>query len=115
MNTQVRGQRAENDARLHLEKQGFHLIEKNFRSKAGEIDLIMAKGSLLIFVEVRLRTRSDYGSGAESVTRQKQHRLIRTASFFLQSRRDPKWESFRFDVVAIDKEIDWIPGAFSLD
>ena len=59
MNTQVRGQRAENDARLHLEKQCFHLIEKNFRSKAGEIDLIMEKGSLLIFVEVRLRTRSD--------------------------------------------------------
>jgi putative endonuclease len=74
----------------------------------------MEKKDLLVFVEVRLRQNSDYGSGADSVTYSKQTKIINTAKRYLQT-SGHKWKSYRFDVVSIGKQIDWIPGAFTLD
>jgi len=59
MSSLARGHAAEHQARLYLEKPRFTLVEKNFRTKTGEIDLIMSQDSLLVFVEVRLGIHGD--------------------------------------------------------
>lgn len=97
---QIRGQAAEDDALLHLQQHGLQLVERNFRCKGGEIDLIVQEGSTLVFVEVRKRTVGSYGGAAASVTTHKQRRLIIAAQRFLQRYRIPP--ACRFDVVAID-------------
>ena len=113
--TRQLGQAAEQAARRFLEKNGFKLETQNFSAKTGEIDLIMSKQDLLIFVEVRMRSDSRYGSGADTVTRRKQQKIINTAKLYLQSQRELCWQSYRFDVISMSENIDWIPGAFTLD
>ena len=100
----------------HLQAQGLRLLERNFRSRGGEIDLIMQQGDTLVFVEVRFRQSSDYGSPAETVTAAKQQRLINTASHYLQRRG--RELPCRFDIVAItgarQERIEWFQDAFRL-
>lgn len=81
----------------------------------GEIDLIMREGATLVFVEVRLRQTRNYESGAESITRGKITRLLRTAEFYLMSHPVPDHMELRFDVVSMDSSIDWIKDAFTAD
>lgn len=111
------GSAAETAAAAWLEQQGLALVEKNYRCKGGEIDLIMRTGTDLIFVEVRLRKRNDYGSAAESVTTTKQRRIVCAARHFLATH--PRWQNSgcRFDVVATSdstqaKEWQWLRHAF---
>jgi putative endonuclease len=111
------GSAAEIAAAKWLTRQGLELVEKNYRCKGGEIDLIMRSGTDLIFVEVRLRKRSDYGSAAESVTATKQRRIICAARHFLAAH--PRWQNSgcRFDVVATTDstqatEWQWLRHAF---
>lgn len=112
------GRDAEATAEKHLLKQGFKLVQRNFSARTGEIDLIMNQGPLLIFVEVRYRKSSDFGTGADTVTQAKQKKIIRTAQTFLQ-KTGMKWQQYRFDVVSIshgtEANIHWIPNAFNLD
>ena len=61
------GQLGEDQALIYLQQQGLHLLERNFRCKAGEIDLVMQDGKVLVFVEVRLRSDSKFGGAAASV------------------------------------------------
>lgn len=115
------GQQAEESALQFLLNQGFQLVEQNFHCRMGEIDLIVYKNKLLVFVEVRQRKLSVFGNAAASVTLSKQRKISKTAAFFLQSH--PEFESFdcRFDVIAIDvsrrltgeiSNLNWIEGAF---
>lgn len=108
------GDNAENQACNYLQQQGLKLIERNYRSRRGEIDLVMQQDKTLVFVEVRLRTNERFGSAAESVTSRKQGRIIAAAQHYLQ--QQPSSLACRFDVVAISgKEapsINWIPNAF---
>ncbi|HRX61695.1 MAG TPA: YraN family protein [Candidatus Competibacter sp.] len=113
----AQGAMAENLARRHLETRGLTLVTRNFRCRVGELDLIMRDGEQLVFVEVRSRRHSRYGTPAESVTRTKQQRLLRTAAFYLQH-QDPDLPC-RFDVVAIlqtegGPQVEWIRDAFQL-
>ncbi|MBS1186430.1 MAG: YraN family protein [Burkholderiaceae bacterium] len=94
------GQAAEDEALAHLSQQGLTLVERNFRCKGGEIDLVMEDGATLVFVEVRQRSSMAFGGAAASVTPAKQARMIRAAQFFLL--RYPAQPACRFDVVAID-------------
>lgn len=90
------------------------LLERNFRSRGGEIDLIMRQGETLVFIEVRYRRSRDYGSPLETVTQTKQRRLIAAASHYLQRRNLDL--PCRFDVVGISgsgqERIEWIRDAF---
>lgn len=106
--------KAERAAEEHLRNQGFDLVTRNFRARTGEIDLIMSKATLLIFVEVRYRTNPNYGTGADSISRSKQQKIIRTAKMFLQ-KNGKRWSQYRFDVVSIGNDIHWISDAFTLD
>lgn len=112
------GTAAEDLALCYLEAQGLTLVMRNFRCRAGELDLIMREGENLVFVEVRSRRYTRYGTPAESVTHTKQQKLLRAAAFYLQRQRlDPPC---RFDVVAIlrsggEPNIEWIRDAFQLN
>jgi putative endonuclease len=100
-----------------LKHQGLDLVEKNYRCKGGEIDLVMREGADLVFVEVRLRQRSDYGSAAESVTATKQRRIICAARHFLVTHARWQNSACRFDVIATNdaqdgNEWQWLRHAF---
>ena len=96
------GAEAEDLACAWLQARGLRLRERNYRSRRGEIDLIMQDGDQLVFVEVRYRNSSRYGSAAESVTAAKQTRLISAASQYLQGQRHT--QACRFDVLAISAD-----------
>ncbi|MBQ5954139.1 MAG: YraN family protein [Lachnospiraceae bacterium] len=101
MNKRKVGGRYEEAAALWLQKKGCRLLEKNFRIRSGEIDLIMEDGSTIVFVEVKFRGGKGYGSGEEHVGRRKQERIIRVARFFLL-RYGLSDRYCRFDVISID-------------
>jgi putative endonuclease len=85
----------------YLQKEGYRIRERNFRLREGEIDIIAEKDDFLVFVEVRTRASSSFGTAEESVTRYKIERLITVAQSYIQSHQDlpPSW---RIDVVAVD-------------
>lgn len=108
------GAAAEELAARHLLDHGLSIVERNFRVRGGEIDLIAREARTLVFVEVRLRSRSDFGGASASITYKKQQRLIHAAQHYLQTHGE---QSCRFDAVLLDaldpKSIEWIKGAFS--
>lgn len=107
---QIEGQAGEDDALAYLRKHGLTLVERNFRCKGGEIDLIMQHRTDLIFVEVRKRADDRHGGAAASVTASKQARLVAAAQVYLQRYRNPP--ACRFDVVAIDGTVlTWLKNA----
>lgn len=107
------GKGGEAQALHHLKNQGLKLLYRNFTCRHGEIDLIMRDQSYLVFVEVRLRSRSPYASAFESVTPTKQQKIITTAKYFLKKYRQYQQFQCRFDVVAIESgKIDWLTNAF---
>jgi len=107
-----RGELAEQRAAEHLRGAGLRLLERNYRCRQGEIDLIMRDGDTVVFVEVRERRNGRFGSGADSIDFRKRQRLISAAQHYLQ--RQPRVPPCRFDVVSIDgnDDLTWITGAF---
>jgi len=93
------GTAGEQAAQNFLEKKGYRFITANWQCKLGEVDLIMQHGSTRVFVEVRTRQATTYGSGADTVAYQKQHKLLRTARFYQQ--KEGYWDDLRFDVISI--------------
>lgn len=113
----IAGQAAEERALEYLEARGFTLVERNFRCRLGEIDLVMLHERRLVFVEVRSRTNR-FVSAAESVDFRKQRKLARAAGFFLLRHPAFRHHPVRFDVVALDGPspdryaIQWLRDAF---
>lgn len=107
---QVEGEAAEDAALDYLQQRGLKLVQRNFRCKGGEIDLILLQQDTLVFVEVRKRADARYGGAAASVTARKQARLLLAAQFYLQRYRTPP--ACRFDVIAFDgSQVNWIRNA----
>lgn len=114
------GQAGEREAEASLTEHGLKMIERNYRCRSGEIDLVMLDptahdAEVLVFVEVRLRGSGAYVSALDSIDRSKQSRLISAARHFLMSH--PEWERHpcRFDVVALSPESNqlvWLSHAF---
>lgn len=115
--TDARGAWAEALVCADLEARGLSLLERNFRRKCGELDLIMRDAGRLVFVEVRYRASERWGGGLASVTPAKRRRLVRAASSFLAYRPDLRHLPCRFDVAAVSgtfesPRIRWVRGAF---
>ena len=103
------GKSGEDLAAGELTAQGYAVIERRYRTRYGEIDIIARDGETLVFVEVRRKAGLGYGAAAESVTRNKQRRIIRMAIDYL-ARQDLYGRcAVRFDVVAIDDEPSGAP------
>lgn len=86
MDKKTVGRLGEDFAARVLAANGYRILERNFRCKAGEIDLIASKGGRLCFVEVKTRQTARFGTPAEAVDREKQRRIRRAAEFYLHSR-----------------------------
>jgi len=116
------GQQAEQVACDYLQQKGLQLITQNYHCRRGEIDLIMRDTDTLVFVEVRARRNDRFGSALESITANKQSRIIATAQQYLQQNR--LQQNCRFDVIAVRIQTtadsqnhqvsDWIRDAFQL-
>ena len=109
------GAQAEDNAERFLSQHGLVILEKNYRCKAGEIDLIMQHADMLVFIEVRLRTHQAFANAAESVTIRKQQKIIKTAQHYLQQHQLTDKANCRFDVIAFSDNgnPEWIKDAFS--
>jgi len=108
------GARAEDLCADHLRRAGLRVLERNWRCRHGEIDLVAEEGGTLVFAEVRYRRAGSHGGAAESVTGAKQARLMAAARLYLMRRPDA---DCRFDVLLLDAlesgRIEWIRNAFS--
>jgi len=117
--TTAAGRRAEDLACRHLESLGLELLQRNYRCRAGEIDLVMMDGATLVLVEVRSRSSASHGGAAATVGPRKQRRLVLAARHLLLTHPHYRKLPARFDVVAIDAggdpasaQLDWIRDAF---
>lgn len=107
------GAAAEQRAAEHLVRHGLRIVDRNFRVKGGEIDLIAADGGTTIFVEVRQRSRADFGGAGASITAAKRRRIVLAARHWLQRHGECPC---RFDCVLIDgARLEWLQDAFSAD
>ena len=91
----------ETQAAVFLEKQGYQILERNFRCPAGEIDLIAKEGGYLCFVEVKYRSERETGTPEEAVDAKKQKRISRAALYNLMKQGLGDTTPCRFDVVGI--------------
>lgn len=107
-----RGQQYEDLALRYLLDQGLVLVERNYRCRWGELDLLMQEQSALIIVEVRYRKNATYGSAAESVTAKKQARIVAATKHYIMTYNIN--QPVRFDVLAItgDALPEWVKNAF---
>lgn len=128
LNQKMDGPTAEALAANYLKTRGLQIVDNNYATRRGEIDLIAQTGDLLIFVEVRYRSHNHFGSPAESVDYYKQKRLLLAATRYLQQQNLTDKIQCRFDVVSIspnhtdcgynsyDKKnhyrVEWLQNAF---
>jgi len=107
------GDAGETLAADYLVAQGLRVLERNFRVKGGEIDLVCRDGVTTVFVEVRRRAGGDFGGAAASITARKQQRLILAARHWLARHGEC---ACRFDCVLLDgNKLEWLRDAFSAD
>lgn len=117
MNSRQSGAKWEKTAETFLLDHGLRLLERNFSSRFGEIDLVMQDDETIVFVEVKYRKLNRHGSAAEAVTFHKQKRISRTAGWYLARNPHRANQYCRFDVISIDRSdthqrINWIENAF---
>jgi putative endonuclease len=116
MERSIVARRGEEVAALYLERRGWRIVERNFRRREGEIDLIASREGTLAFVEVKTRRSCAYGTPAEAVTARKRAHIRTVARLFLLERR-PRAEDIRFDVMEIiwdarGLRVEHLEGAF---
>jgi putative endonuclease len=98
----TQGDAAEERACRHLEGSGFTIVERNYRTMGGEIDIVARQGDVLVFVEVRSREVRGLETPEESVTPAKRRRIVAAARRYLSSVPPSSWREARFDVIAIE-------------
>lgn len=97
------GTLGEKMAANYLEQRGYLILERNYKVKSGEIDIIAAEKDVLVFVEVKTRSSCLFGRPLEAVDRRKQQKIIRTAQWYL-SRTNQYHKACRFDIIEIMKQ-----------
>jgi putative endonuclease len=115
---QALGKRGEDVACAELEKRGYIIVDRRFRTRCGELDIVARDGGVLVFIEVKARSGSNFGTPFESVTWKKRQRLSQMAASYLCVKRLSA-VACRFDVVSILEEhgrhtIELVRGAFDM-
>ncbi len=115
---QLFGKKSESEAISYLKKNGYKILEKNFRTRFGEIDIIAIEKDVIVFVEVKSRKSLNYGDPKESVNLRKQRKISKVALYYLK--KNNLFDcSARFDVITIrsfgkSNEIELIKNGFEL-
>jgi len=118
MKNQILGRQGEQVAADFLQEQGYVICDRNYRVPVGEIDLVVRKGEVLAFVEVKTRHGIRYGTPAQAVNFYKQQKIIQTAHWFLRQKHLEDKCFCRFDVVEVYAlpggkwQVHHLPGAF---
>ena len=99
------GNYGEDKAARFLETNGYTIIQRNFRTRTGEIDIICQKNDFLVFVEVKTLPNGDLDTLSHVLNLTKQKKIIKTAKYFVQNHRQYSNGYIRFDVLAVD-----VPG-----
>ncbi len=113
------GHEGESAAIAFLKKKGYRVLEKNFRSKVGEIDIIAEQAGVVVFIEVKARSNHEFGHPFDALTPIKQKKIIQTAQSFLARKRIAE-KPMRFDVVALTSdphgswEVELLENAFQV-
>ena len=112
------GKSAEDLAARYLKRRGYKIVARNYRTRAGEIDIIAREGRSLVFIEVKGRQSTRYGSAKAAVTPRKQQQVAKVALWYLKE-TDQMGVKARFDVVAVtqkggDATIEIVRNAFQL-
>ena len=94
------GERGEKFAARYLRRNGYRILVRRFKTRAGEIDIVCRHGEWLVFVEVKTRKSDDYGAPSEAVTKEKQKHMSRVALEYLRLLDNPRLH-FRFDIVEV--------------
>jgi len=108
----ISGQKAEEKAALFLQEKGYEILERNYRYKRSEIDIIARKGNTMIFVEVKYRSGNSYGDPEASVDEKKETHILSGAENYVF---DKDWNGeVRFDIISIlrDRTIEHFEDAF---
>ncbi len=100
MNRRALGARGESLAGDWYLERGYTILDRNWRTRTGELDLVLESGGIIVFCEVKTRTSNAFGAGVEAVTREKQLRIRRLAAQWLEV-NDRAHRGLRFDVVSI--------------
>jgi putative endonuclease len=112
------GQEAEARAAELLQRAGFTVLARNFRCRAGELDLVAQRAHMLVVAEVRLRSCDEFGGAAASITRAKRARIVRATRYLLRSQPTLATLAVRFDILLLSTAngpIEWIESAFDAD
>jgi len=116
------GDKAEQFVAQYLKKQGLNILQQNFQTRLGEIDLIAfdKKTNTIIFVEVKFRKQAHYGGAIAAVTTKKLNKMTKTANLWLQTNADYTDKPCRIDILCINGDlnfnnIDWIKGISAFD
>ncbi len=116
MNSTEKGRAGEQSAADFLQKEGFTVLDRNFRTKKGEIDIIADKDGELSFVEVKAWKSARYDSLEKAVDKKKQQRIIYASKVYLMGIAEEKYSALHYDIVFIDVStgvIDYIKNAFT--
>lgn len=113
---QLSGDAAEDAALALLQSNGLRLVQRNYRARRGEIDLVMQDGEVLVYVEVRFRSDDGHGDGLDSVSASKRSRLINAARQYAQEHPPVARMAQRFDVVALGAGgLRWVRNAIQVN
>ncbi|MGH8455270.1 MAG: YraN family protein [Nevskiales bacterium] len=109
-----RGKDAENTACDYLLSQGLRLLMRNFRTRRGELDLVLLDGETLVVAEVRSRSHAGFGGALASIGGRKRDRIVHTTRQLLAQRPALAKRPVRFDVIALEPtgKLHWVRGAF---
>ena len=113
MNKRIVGARQEQHAVDYLTEHGYRIVERNYRCRLGEIDIIASQDNAIVFIEVKYRSSSRYGTAIEAVDYCKQNIIRQVAQYYLSSHCSGMEVPCRFDVIGFDKDqITYITNAF---
>lgn len=115
MNNIEKGLYGENLASKHLISKGYKIIDRNYRTKIGEIDIIAIKSRVIVFVEVKTRSSTKYGFPYEAVNKKKQDRIIKSSFVYIKQNNIRDYQ-IRYDIIEVylheDSKINHIENVF---
>lgn len=113
-NKRMIGAAYEQKTAAFMQAEGYQILERNFRCRFGEIDLISRKDGYLIFTEVKFRSHVGYGDPYQAVSRKKQMTISKVAQYYLHKNSLPETTPCRFDVAAVSvQSVQILENAFS--